>query len=93
MSETTIAPLSIPTTASGVDSDYLADADPAPTLRRREFLPDLLSIEELSVFVQIPKSTLYKWNADGEGPHPVKLGKHLRYRRSDVLEWLDKMAG
>lgn len=55
--------------------------------RRLDDLPDLLTIEELSEFLQISKSTLYQWNTRDEGPAPVKMGKHLRYPKANVIDW------
>jgi excisionase family DNA binding protein len=45
---------------------------------------ELLSVQELADEMKIPVATLYNWNHRGYGPRPIKLGKHLRYRRSEV---------
>lgn len=52
----------------------------------------LLSPQELSDETGIPVSTLYVWRTRGEGPKGFRLGRHLRYRRSDVDEWIDGKA-
>lgn len=31
--------------------------------------------------------TVYAWNRDRRGPRYMKIGKHVRYRLSDVLAW------
>ncbi|MFJ4166850.1 helix-turn-helix domain-containing protein [Microbacterium sp. NPDC089698] len=51
-------------------------------------LPDLLTVEELSTWMQIPVSTLYQWNFKEVGPTPLKLGKHLRYPKAELERWL-----
>jgi excisionase family DNA binding protein len=52
-----------------------------------------LTLDELSEFLQIPKSTLYKYTAKNTGKPRlvgVRIGRSLRYRVSDVNEWLEK---
>lgn len=53
---------------------------------------DVISVDEVARRLDIPKSTLYGWRYQGTGPRSHRLGKHLRYRWSDVLEWLDNQA-
>ncbi|HEY9294161.1 MAG TPA: helix-turn-helix domain-containing protein [Microlunatus sp.] len=48
----------------------------------------LLSLKELSALVGVPVNTLYRWRYQGEGPKAYRLGRHVRYRRSDVEAWL-----
>ena len=50
---------------------------------------DIISIDEVARRLDIPKTTLYGWRYKGTGPRSHRIGKHLRYRWSDVLEWLD----
>lgn len=50
---------------------------------------DVLTIDEVARRLEIPKKTLYNWRYKGIGPRSHRVGKHLRYRWSDVLEWLD----
>jgi excisionase family DNA binding protein len=48
----------------------------------------LLTPDELSVWLQVPKQTLYKWRTCGDGPRGYRVGKHVRYDRLDVEHWL-----
>lgn len=48
----------------------------------------LLTSEEVADWLQIPLSTVRQWRADRRGPRGYRLGKHVRYRREDVEEWL-----
>lgn len=50
---------------------------------------DIISIDELARRLDIPKSTLYQWRYKGTGPRSHRLGRHVRYRWSEVLAWLD----
>lgn len=51
------------------------------------------SVEEVSKYLGIPVATLYVWRHRGTGPRASKVGRHLRYRWSDVERWLDEQAG
>ncbi|MCP4307575.1 MAG: helix-turn-helix domain-containing protein [bacterium] len=51
--------------------------------------PPLMSAEDVSEWLGIPKKTLYAWRYRREGPTSLKVGRHLRYRPADVEEWLD----
>jgi excisionase family DNA binding protein len=62
------------------------DPDPRPQLTDAS---DIISIDEVAGRLDIPKTTLYGWRYKGTGPRSHRIGKHLRYRWSDVLEWLD----
>ena len=63
----------------------------AKTNDRLVIEPDhrLLSPEELSAFLQVPVPTLYVWRYKGVGPPAHRVGRHLRYRADQVVEWLD----
>jgi excisionase family DNA binding protein len=54
--------------------------------------PPVMTIEEVADFLRLPVRTLYHWRQTGDGPQPRKVGRHLRYRRSDVEAWLDAQA-
>lgn len=60
--------------------------DPRPPLTDAS---DVISIDEVARRLDIPKATLYQWRYKRIGPRSHRIGKHLRYRWSDVLEWLD----
>jgi excisionase family DNA binding protein len=49
---------------------------------------ELLTSDELSAELKIPKGTLNNWASQGLGPAFVKVGRHRRYRREDVEAWL-----
>jgi excisionase family DNA binding protein len=50
----------------------------------------LLGPEAVAVMLGVPKSTLYAWRYRSEGPPSLRVGKHLRYRRADVLSWIEQ---
>jgi len=49
---------------------------------------DVLNIEELSDYLRIPKSTLYKLVREGKIPSQ-KVGRHWRFRKGAIDRWLE----
>lgn len=52
-------------------------------------LDALLTPQVVADVLGIPLQTLYAWRVKDAGPRGIKVGRHLRYRRSDVEAWLD----
>lgn len=53
----------------------------------------LATTEEVATFLKdIPKHTLEQWRSQGKGPKYIKVGRHVRYRWSDVNAWLDAQS-
>ena len=50
---------------------------------------DVLNIDQLSHYLRVPKSTLYRLVRDGKIPSH-KVGKHWRFRRNAIDRWLDQ---
>lgn len=53
---------------------------------------DVLTIEELSAYLKIPKSTLYKLVREGKVPSQ-KIGRHWRFRKVAIDRWLEDTEG
>lgn len=51
---------------------------------------ELMTLTELCRELGISESTAYYWRQIGKGPKGARIGKALRYRRSDVVAWVDK---
>jgi excisionase family DNA binding protein len=51
-------------------------------------LPELLSVRQLADYLDVPAATVYRWNYLGTAPQRIVVGRHVRYRRSDVERWL-----
>lgn len=56
-------------------------------------LPDLATREQVALYTQMSIPTLARWAGEGRGPKFVKLGGAVRYRRADVLAWLESLGG
>lgn len=54
-------------------------------------LPAIATRPQLSEFTQVSIPTLARWAMNGEGPKMTKIGRAARYRRQDVLDWLDSL--
>lgn len=52
----------------------------------------LATVEEVAHYLGVPVSTLYQWRHKKTGPRASKVGRWLRFRWSDVEEWLDVQA-
>jgi excisionase family DNA binding protein len=53
---------------------------------------DVLTIDELSVYLKIPKSTLYKLVREGKIPCQ-KIGRHWRFHRNAIDAWIKEHGG
>ncbi len=48
----------------------------------------LLTVEDLSEYLEVPVATIYAWRYHRQGPPGFRVGKHLRYRWTDIEEWI-----
>ena len=48
----------------------------------------LISAQDLADYLGVPIATVYTWRHRRLGPPGFRVGKHLRYRRRDVEEWI-----
>jgi predicted DNA-binding transcriptional regulator AlpA len=51
-----------------------------------------LSPEQFGELIDVPVATIYAWRHKAYGPRPIKVGRHLRYKRADVERWLDSLS-
>lgn len=49
----------------------------------------LMSPQELADMLGLPLAAIYNFNYRGTGPRRISVGRHVRYRRSEVESWLD----
>jgi excisionase family DNA binding protein len=50
---------------------------------------DIMTTNEVSEWLRVPKSTLYKLCSEGRIPC-IKIGKHWRFKRIAVETWFEK---
>lgn len=53
----------------------------------------LWTTEQLCDFLNVPRSTVYRWRTHGEGPPAYRVGRGLRFDPDDVQAWLEDQAG
>lgn len=46
-----------------------------------------LTRQEVADRLRVPVKTLAEWASKGTGPRYAKIGRHVRYRLSDVIKW------
>jgi excisionase family DNA binding protein len=46
-----------------------------------------LTTEELAGRLRIPAETVKRWRKTGDGPRFIRVGKHVRYRETDIEAW------
>ncbi|TDO68972.1 excisionase family DNA binding protein [Kribbella sp. VKM Ac-2571] len=52
----------------------------------------LWDIHQVATYLNVPKRTLYRWRTLGYGPRGKRVGRHLRYRASDVIAWFADLS-
>jgi excisionase family DNA binding protein len=52
----------------------------------------LLTEREAANLLSISSRTLQAWRSNGGGPTFVRVGRVIRYRRSDLIAWIEKNA-
>lgn len=48
------------------------------------------TLAQLAEYLQIPEKTIRNWRVSGAGPRGFRVGRHVRFRRADVMEWLEQ---
>jgi len=54
-------------------------------------MENLLTPQEIAEVLGVSKSTIYQWTHQEYIPH-VKLGRFVRFRKSQIEIWLEKKA-
>jgi excisionase family DNA binding protein len=49
----------------------------------------LIGSNELADYLGVPIKTIYEWRYLGVGPPGYRIGRHVRYRLTDVERWLE----
>ncbi|WP_432558508.1 helix-turn-helix transcriptional regulator [Granulicoccus sp. GXG6511] len=56
-------------------------------------MDELLTSDEVAGWLRVSRSTLCRWRQEGKGPRVVWLTPSCpRYRRTDVVAWLERVA-
>ena len=49
-------------------------------------------MEEVAAVVRVPIATLRYWRHLGTGPRGFRIGRSVRYWRTEVLHWLENQS-
>jgi hypothetical protein len=49
---------------------------------------EIMTAAEVAEYLRVPLKSLYTWRYTHDGPPSARVGKYLRYRRTDVEDWL-----
>lgn len=53
-------------------------------------MTELLSPTDLAEYLNVPVGTVYNWRSEGKGPRGIRVGRHVRFRQSDIDAWLEQ---
>ena len=53
---------------------------------------EMLTLQEACAYLRIPEGTLRYWRHLGAGPRSFKIGRHVRYWRTDLVLWLSEQT-
>ena len=62
-------------------------AQPTISNPRRNPGDEMLTLQEACAFLRVPVATLRYWRYCGDGPFSFKVGRHVRYWRTDLVLW------
>ncbi len=48
----------------------------------------LLTVQDLADYLGVPVATIYAWRHRRPGPPGSRVGRHLRFRWSDIEQWI-----
>ena len=57
-----------------------------------EITPQLLTVEQTATMVGLGVRTIWNMVAKDEFPKPVKIGAATRWRRSEIIDWIDALG-
>ena len=54
--------------------------------------PLLLTATEAAALLGVSRSVFYRWDARGDIPRPVRIGRLRRWGRLDLCRWVERMC-
>lgn len=58
---------------------------------REKVEPELLTVEQVAQLTTLGVRTVWSLVSEGSFPRPVKIGRATRWRRSQVMAWVDSL--
>jgi excisionase family DNA binding protein len=50
----------------------------------------LLTTRQVAEYLVVPISTIHRWQYVGTGPPAIRVGRHLRFDRADLDDWIER---
>ncbi len=72
------------------NSESKADGLGEVSAKSFDTAPLMMTAEELAGTLCVSKRQVWRLKAKGDIPKPVNIGRSVRWRRSDILEWIAK---
>lgn len=60
-------------------------------IEEAQMIDEFLKIDEVGKILKVPVGTLHRWKKE-RGLPAIKVGKALRFKKSDVLKWFESHA-
>ena len=64
----------------------------SPSLEARHAGDEMLTIAEVAALIRVPVATLRYWRHLGSGPRSFRIGRSVRYWRSEVWAWIENQT-
>lgn len=59
--------------------------------KQHNIQPDpMMDLHALAAYLGVSEATIYLWRKEGKAPRAYKLGRALRWRKSEVDAWLEE---
>ena len=55
-----------------------------------EVQAELLTAVQASALINVGKRTWWRYVTSGKAPDPIRIGGAVRWRRADLLNWIDE---
>jgi excisionase family DNA binding protein len=52
--------------------------------------PLLMTADETAALLGVSRSVVYRWDARGDIPRPVRIGRMKRWSRLDLIRWVER---
>lgn len=53
---------------------------------------EMMTLKEVAAFLRVPEATLRYWRHLDTGPRGFRIGRSVRYWRTEVLYWLEERS-
>jgi len=84
-------PPATPETHTPRDTEEDVAGDPGARAGEGGDLASALSVHELALELDVSDQAIYDLRCRGRGPRGFRVGRHLRFRRSEIQAWLERL--